>query len=115
MQEPYDDEHEKPNLTQLAGQKEGQRWLTPYVDRVRTTLSTFLKLPADRQRFIIHARQDGYWWRGEREDVMHNGQKVWLYMLVIEQYEKQREMGSEAYREWAVKNMTKQASRIGAA
>ena len=105
IQEPWDEQHEKPSRTSLMGTKDGQRWLTPYVDRVRAALGIFLRLPADRQRFVVAAREDGYWWRGEHEDVWKDGRKVWLFMLVIEQYEAQKRLGKEAYRQKAVAAM----------
>lgn len=43
----------------------GTYWLTPYADRIAHTLREFMRLNADFQGWIVAAREDGIFWRGE--------------------------------------------------
>lgn len=110
MQEPMDDRFELPR--RVGTGKGGTRWATPYQARLCYTLAIFLRLPEDRQRIVVAAREDGYWWRGEYEDVQHGHDKVWLFLLVLEQYELQTQLGKDAYREYALKSARKAAARL---
>ena len=110
MQEPYNDRMERPSLVATFGNNSGERWQSPYQDRVANNLRTFLDMPHDRQRYVVSAREEGYWWRGEYEDVWKKGEdgvkrKHWLFHLVVAQYELQREMGKEKYAEMARKRL----------
>lgn len=105
MQEPWCQKSEMPRLTSVQGNSDKQRWMSPYQDRVVRNLRTFLALPNERQRIVVASREDGFWWRGESEDVWRNGERVWLFLVVLEELERQRELGPEAYRQEALERM----------
>lgn len=110
MQEPYDDATERPRLVACAGQQMGERWISVYADRVANNLRTFLRLKPGRQGIVVAAREDGFWWRGEHEDVLRRNEagkleKLWLFTLVLREYERQREIGAAAYRIECVRRM----------
>ena len=43
-------------------------WKSPYVDRLRYTLTAFLQLAKDFQGLIISAAEDGIFWRGDTKE-----------------------------------------------
>ena len=113
MQEPWNQATEMPRLANVQGNSDKQRWISPYQDRVVLCLRTFLSLPDAKQRIIVAAREDGFWWRGEHEDSWwvnpetKQQEKVWCFLIVLREYERQRELGVEAYRNEALARMRK--------
>ena len=107
MQEPWNRATEMPRLTSVQGNSDKQRWISPYQDRVVQCLRIFLLLPEARQRIVVAARQDGFWWRGEYETVTdwETGKKVWCFSLVLREYERQQQMGRDEYRKHAIARM----------
>lgn len=101
MQEPPLMPFELPRQARVVGD-DSQRWEFPYIRRLCITLSAFLRQTSQQQRIIVAAREDGIRWRGE--DAEH-------FALVIAEMERQQQMGTQAYREYAVKRM--KAKRVG--
>ena len=115
MQEPFDERFENPRRVPTAGLKGEWRWECPYVSRVVANLRAFLKLPDDRQRIVVASREDGFWWRGESDDVKYKGETVWHFLLVLKQYEAQRGMSKDVYREKAIEAMKTGLRRMAGA
>lgn len=105
MQEPYDQRSDQPRQVPIFGKNDEYRIEYPYIKRICQTLTIFLNLPERKQQIVIAAREDGFWWRGEHEDVLSNGEVVWQFALVLREYERQQEIGADAYRAECLKRM----------
>lgn len=57
-------EQERPREVALAG-GHGTRWICPYTERAVYTLSKFMSLDDPDQKYIIGARGDNIYWRGD--------------------------------------------------
>lgn len=57
-------EHERPREVALPG-GQGMRWVCPYTDRAVYTLRRFMALEDPDQKYIIGARGDDIYWRGD--------------------------------------------------
>lgn len=86
--EPPDPFTDRPRW--IATHNGGGFWQEPYVDRVIACLKRYLNADEGLQRTIVAAREDDIPWRGDDERV---------FRLVIEETERMREMGRDAYRE----------------
>lgn len=75
-QEPANEEREKIEKRLENGK---HFWVTPYHDRVCSTLKTFLWLKNIHQSFVIEAIERGVPWRGD---------KIEFYQKVIDETEK---------------------------
>ena len=88
MQEPFDPRYEAARQVPVMG-GDGYRTEYPYHDRLTGTLWAYLRSAPDMRRLVVSARQDGHWWRGEERDV---------FLRVVNETERMREMGLDAYR-----------------
>lgn len=84
---------EKPNASEapqkLSNEKTGRvffRW--PYAERAVYCLLKYLALPAEFQKIIIAAREDGIYWRGDDFE---------FFRKVIDETITMRDMGREPY------------------
>lgn len=67
-QEPQHPTTEQAELIDKRGG--GQYWKSPYLDRLRLNLLTFLSMNFDDQRFVVNTQdENGIHWRGEPIDV----------------------------------------------
>lgn len=111
MQEPFNKRYDQPRQVPVFGRTDDSyRIECPYIRRICNTVIIFLRMKPHKQKLVVAAKEDGFWWRGEEEDVWRKGadgkpEKVWLFTNVLREYERQREIGTEAYRLEAVKRM----------
>lgn len=90
MQEPADEIFERPREMPVMGKGEtSTRMDYPYIRRLCATLRAFLMTDAKQQGFIVAAKEEGIWWRGE--DKEH-------YAVVIREVDSQRVLGVEEHR-----------------
>ena len=92
MQEPRDGRFERPQQLPVVGKDKAVRWYSPYIERVVRNLLHFMQLGEKDQRYIIAAKQDKIYWRGESMKDFYN---------TVKEVECQRKVGTEAYREEA--------------
>ena len=97
MQEP-EQPHETYEASQQGYGAEGTRWETGYANRCRQSLRAFLSRDlSDEQRGIIVGMvKSGVPYRGDSWD---------FYMMVCREHERMREVGVEAYRAEALKQL----------
>ncbi|MCB1723230.1 MAG: hypothetical protein KDJ39_06000 [Gammaproteobacteria bacterium] len=86
MQEP-ESKFEHPHTISVAG-KDATRWEYPYQLRVIVNLRKFLRIPRRGKEFIVRGREDGVYWRGE------DGR---MFLSVVEETFKMRQMGTQEY------------------
>lgn len=79
------------------GTDQAPNWDCGYAVRCRSSLLRFLALTEQERKFVIAARQDGVFYRGEA--MAH-------FVDIVEETMRQREMGAEAYRLAAISSMT---------
>ena len=97
MQEP-----EQPGETYEAAQQgygaEGTRWETGYANRCRQALRAFISrdLSDEQRSIIVNMVRSGVPYRGDSWD---------FYMRVCQEHERMREIGVEAYRRDAIKQL----------
>lgn len=82
----------------------GNYWVTPYTDRISHALRKFMQLDADFQGWIVAAREDGIFWRGEDRDQFHK---------VIVETEKFRRLGRMEFVKQAKAEMDAAFSKLG--
>ena len=83
---------ERPQLVNCAQQDGGQRWQTPYLNRLVDTLQTYIQLPDDEREMILAARADNVWWRGDEVKSADGGPG--LFLRIYDETLKAREYGS---------------------
>ena len=111
MQEPADPRFEAMQLRPLQGKEETEMSMAfPYIERLRNTLTAFLGMNHTKQTRVVAARQEGFWWRGESEDVWWKNkdgksERVWSFEVVLREYARQRMIGTVAYQKEAVERM----------
>lgn len=111
MQEPFDKRYDQPRQVPVFGRTDDSSRIDyPYTRRICNTIVTFLRMDTHKQQIVVAAREDGYWWRGEDEDLWRKDadgkpEKVWLFTTVLREYERQREIGLPAYRMECMKRM----------
>ena len=79
------------------GTDQAPNWDCGYPVRVRSSLLRFLALTEQERKFVVGARQDGIFYRGEA--MAH-------FVDIVEETMRQKEMGAESYRLAAVSSMT---------
>lgn len=80
-----------------AGTDQAPNWDCGYAVRVRSSLLRFLALTEQERKFVVGARQDGIFYRGE--SMAH-------FADIAEETMRQKEIGAEAYRRTGVTAMT---------
>ncbi len=85
--------HENPR--KVSG-KSGEYWAWSYSDRVKNLLSKFLRADKKLRIIIQAAREDKTYWRGDDYNIFIN---------IINETEKMREIGIKKYKEETQKNM----------
>ena len=101
MQEPRKtwEKATKIQIPTKHGEPEKYRIEDNYAVRVCTNLRIYLHLPADKQRLIIAAHEDGIFWRGEDTETRHPqlGDRT-LFENIIAETEHMRAIGVSEYR-----------------
>lgn len=87
MQEPMS-KYERPRQVATSG-KDSLRWDTPYINRICINLRKFLMLKKPDHDFIVGAKDDGVWWRGDDMRFFHG-----LYDEAM----MQKDIGKDRYR-----------------
>lgn len=89
-------QQDRPHKVSVVGD-DGFRWICPYHLRISYTLRKFLfAMKEAEQRIIMAAREDGVFWRGD---------DMYFFMLVIDETQRMRKIGVEAYREESLKKL----------
>ena len=87
LQKPPDDLTERPFQVPVFGAN-GQRWVTPYIERVSINLRRFLGMKKEDQDYIIGAAGDGVFW---------NGEDMPMFYRIYEETMKMKDSGRDKY------------------
>ncbi len=89
MQEQPFENVEKPTQVNVTGKSGAVRWYSPYVERVVGNLVKFIvELNEKDRRYVVAAQQEGIYWRGD---------PMKFFYKIVEETERLRKMGREAY------------------
>lgn len=83
-------------VRQLSTRNGKKYWIWPYADRLKYLTKKFFMAEQELRELIIAARQDRIEWRGDDFD---------FFVRVIDETEKMRGMGIDAYRKHAISEM----------
>ena len=90
MEPPH--ERELVQVVGVPGRREAQRTIDPYYDRIWHCAKRFARLNPGAQQTIIDNARDCPW----------RGDDIAFYVKVVEETERMREMGAEAYKAQAM-------------
>ena len=102
MQRPGNETYEIPRLVKVTG-SDTDRWVTPYADRLCASLRAYVELEQVERKFIAAAAEDRVW---------YNGDNFEFFVQVYEETMNLRDIGLDAYRSEAMRNMGRLVGRF---
>lgn len=88
----------------VSGSTGKTRWKCSYQDRLVHGLRKFLDLKRADQDYILAAREDKIFWRGDA---------MWFFVKVVDESQRAQKMGIEAYKAYAKDKMRSALAKIG--
>jgi hypothetical protein len=98
---PYHPDTDAPRRVQCN--PEGWRWEYPYHQRAIGCLHVFLRMSPDDQVLVVDVADEGLKWSGEQAE---------HFMLVLREWKRRQDIGSEAYRQEAIAKLKSWGTRV---
>lgn len=89
----------------VVNSKGTDRWIWPYETRVIVLFKTYMSCDTEFQKFIIAAREDDIYWRGDDPD---------FFYLVVKEHERMKVMGVEKYQQEALNKLEQVTDKLSA-